>query len=169
MIAMVTGAIRGIGYETVLALARSGARVVMVCRDRARGVEALERVRGRPGELAMDRQRPPMCSRVVTGHRPKALFERPPSLPVVRQLPMRCSYAFRTPASRWIVTPTSAVHRRFRSHVLRLDDPGAPTRLDADVRGARHQHAVGLRALDQPTQRSVGRWLIAVIVSLKWV
>jgi len=41
----VTGANSGIGYVTVLELARAGADVVLGCRDEARGTEALERVR----------------------------------------------------------------------------------------------------------------------------
>ncbi|MCG8588223.1 MAG: SDR family NAD(P)-dependent oxidoreductase [Proteobacteria bacterium] len=46
---VVTGANSGIGYETALALADLGARVVLVCRDRERGQEAVERVQKQTG------------------------------------------------------------------------------------------------------------------------
>jgi NAD(P)-dependent dehydrogenase (short-subunit alcohol dehydrogenase family) len=45
--ALVTGATSGIGYETALGLARSGATVLMVARDRARGEQAAQKVRGK--------------------------------------------------------------------------------------------------------------------------
>ncbi len=43
--AIVTGANSGIGYFTALELARAGAAVVIACRDRVRGEEALVRLR----------------------------------------------------------------------------------------------------------------------------
>jgi NAD(P)-dependent dehydrogenase (short-subunit alcohol dehydrogenase family) len=46
---LVTGANSGIGFETALALADLGAEVVMLCRDAARGEEAVERVRQQTG------------------------------------------------------------------------------------------------------------------------
>ena len=42
--ALVTGGNSGLGYETVLQLARKGARVLLAARDRARGTAALERL-----------------------------------------------------------------------------------------------------------------------------
>jgi NAD(P)-dependent dehydrogenase (short-subunit alcohol dehydrogenase family) len=42
--AIVTGANSGIGYETALALARKGAHVVLACRSRERGEEALGQI-----------------------------------------------------------------------------------------------------------------------------
>ncbi|MUK01586.1 SDR family NAD(P)-dependent oxidoreductase [Vibrio cholerae] len=42
--ALVTGANSGLGLQTTLALARKGARVLMACRDAARGQAALQRV-----------------------------------------------------------------------------------------------------------------------------
>jgi len=44
-VALVTGANSGLGFETALALARSGARVVLACRDQGRGADALDRLR----------------------------------------------------------------------------------------------------------------------------
>jgi len=42
--ALVTGGNSGLGYQTVLQLARKGARVLLAARDRARGTAALERL-----------------------------------------------------------------------------------------------------------------------------
>ena len=46
-IAVVTGANSGLGFQTALALTRAGAHVVLACRDRGRGLDALERIRAR--------------------------------------------------------------------------------------------------------------------------
>jgi len=43
--AVVTGANSGLGFESSLALGRAGAKVVLACRDQARGAAALERMR----------------------------------------------------------------------------------------------------------------------------
>jgi NAD(P)-dependent dehydrogenase (short-subunit alcohol dehydrogenase family) len=43
--AVVTGANSGLGFESALALARSGAEVVLACRDQAKGAAALELIR----------------------------------------------------------------------------------------------------------------------------
>jgi NAD(P)-dependent dehydrogenase (short-subunit alcohol dehydrogenase family) len=48
-VCLVTGANSGIGLQTTLALAERGATVWMLCRDPARGREALQRVRQRTG------------------------------------------------------------------------------------------------------------------------
>ena len=51
--ALVTGGNSGLGYESVLHLARKGARVLLAARDRGRGTAALERLRaGAPGSQA---------------------------------------------------------------------------------------------------------------------
>jgi NAD(P)-dependent dehydrogenase (short-subunit alcohol dehydrogenase family) len=50
---LVTGGNSGLGYETVLQLARKGARVLVAARDRARGTAALERLAAEaPGSQA---------------------------------------------------------------------------------------------------------------------
>ncbi|CAB3806158.1 hypothetical protein LMG28614_06314 [Paraburkholderia ultramafica] len=50
---LITGANSGIGYHAALTLARKGAHVVLVCRDKQRGEEALARLQtGAPGACA---------------------------------------------------------------------------------------------------------------------
>jgi NAD(P)-dependent dehydrogenase (short-subunit alcohol dehydrogenase family) len=53
-ICMVTGANSGIGKATALELARMGAHVVMVCRDRARGEAAQREIKTKSGNDAVD-------------------------------------------------------------------------------------------------------------------
>jgi NAD(P)-dependent dehydrogenase (short-subunit alcohol dehydrogenase family) len=53
-ICMVTGANSGIGKATALALAQMGATVVMVCRDRARGEEAMSEIITKSRNNAVD-------------------------------------------------------------------------------------------------------------------
>lgn len=53
-VCLVTGANSGIGKATALGLARMGATVVMVCRDRARGEEAQREIRMQSGNDAVD-------------------------------------------------------------------------------------------------------------------
>lgn len=53
-VCLVTGANSGIGKETALALAKMQARVVMVCRDRARGEAALQEVKQQSGNDALE-------------------------------------------------------------------------------------------------------------------
>ncbi len=53
-VCLVTGANSGIGKATALGLARMGATVVMVCRDRARGEEAQREIRRQSDNDAVD-------------------------------------------------------------------------------------------------------------------
>jgi NAD(P)-dependent dehydrogenase (short-subunit alcohol dehydrogenase family) len=51
---VVTGANSGIGKETALGLARMGARVLLVCRNREKGQAALEEIRRESGQSELD-------------------------------------------------------------------------------------------------------------------
>lgn len=53
-ICMVTGANAGIGKATAMGLAKMGATVVMVCRDRTRGEEAQREIKDQSGNGAVD-------------------------------------------------------------------------------------------------------------------
>lgn len=53
-ICMITGANSGIGKETALELARMGATVVMVCRDRDRGEAALQEIKEESGNDSVE-------------------------------------------------------------------------------------------------------------------
>jgi NAD(P)-dependent dehydrogenase (short-subunit alcohol dehydrogenase family) len=53
-VALITGANSGIGKETALALARMGANLVMVCRDRERGLAALEEIKTKSGNSSIE-------------------------------------------------------------------------------------------------------------------
>lgn len=53
-VALITGANSGIGKETALALARMGANLVMVCRDRERGRLALEETKSKSGNATVE-------------------------------------------------------------------------------------------------------------------
>jgi NAD(P)-dependent dehydrogenase (short-subunit alcohol dehydrogenase family) len=51
---MITGASSGIGKATALGLAKMGATVVMVCRNRGRGEAAMAETRAESGNQAVD-------------------------------------------------------------------------------------------------------------------
>jgi len=53
-VCLITGANSGIGKATALGLARMGATVVMVCRDRTRGEEAQREIKTQSGNDAVD-------------------------------------------------------------------------------------------------------------------
>jgi hypothetical protein len=53
-IAIVTGANSGLGYETTLALAGKGARVVMACRDTVKGTKASREIRSQVPNALLD-------------------------------------------------------------------------------------------------------------------
>ncbi len=52
-VCVVTGASSGIGRATAQALARLGATLALVCRDRGRGEEAIAALRAEPGKAAV--------------------------------------------------------------------------------------------------------------------
>lgn len=51
---LITGATSGIGRETALALARMGAGLVLVCRDRRRGEQVRDEIRSQGANVAVD-------------------------------------------------------------------------------------------------------------------
>jgi NAD(P)-dependent dehydrogenase (short-subunit alcohol dehydrogenase family) len=51
---MITGASSGIGRETAIGLARLGAELVLVCRDRGRGEDAVHEIRRRTGSRSAE-------------------------------------------------------------------------------------------------------------------
>lgn len=53
-VCLVTGANSGVGKETALGLAKMGATVVMVCRDRAKGEAALYEIQAKSGNEAIE-------------------------------------------------------------------------------------------------------------------
>jgi len=53
-VCMITGASSGIGKATALGLAKMGATVVMVCRDRGRGEAAMAEIKAKSGDQAVD-------------------------------------------------------------------------------------------------------------------
>lgn len=53
-VCLITGANSGLGYQTALALAKMGAQVVMVCRNRAKGEAAQAEIKSKSGSSAVD-------------------------------------------------------------------------------------------------------------------
>src|SRR5260370_5577209 len=51
---LVTGSTAGIGFEIALGLARTGCRVVLACRDRAKGEAAGKKIAAQTGNSALD-------------------------------------------------------------------------------------------------------------------
>ncbi len=82
-VCLITGANRGIGKATALALARMGARVVMVCRNRSLGEAARDEIRAASGSEAVDLLVADLASQVAVRGLAKAFAERYDALHVL--------------------------------------------------------------------------------------
>lgn len=75
-ICLVTGANSGIGKEIAIGLAKSGAHVIMVCRDLERGQTALEEIKMTSGSKSIDLLIADLSSRAQIRSLTKKIYER---------------------------------------------------------------------------------------------
>jgi NAD(P)-dependent dehydrogenase (short-subunit alcohol dehydrogenase family) len=80
---LVTGATSGIGEETAAGLARCGARVILVARDRERGEASVARVKAKTGNRAVELQLADLASQAETRELAGQVLDRCPSLHVL--------------------------------------------------------------------------------------
>jgi NAD(P)-dependent dehydrogenase (short-subunit alcohol dehydrogenase family) len=80
---IVTGANSGIGKETALGLARLGAHVVMVCRNREKGQAALEEIRRESGSSQVDLLIADMSSQASVRELANEIHQKYPRLDVL--------------------------------------------------------------------------------------
>ena len=82
-ICLVTGANSGIGKEIALELALSGAHVIMVCRDFARGSTAFEEIKALSGSKSIDLLIADLSSQADIHLLVKAIYDRYPALHIL--------------------------------------------------------------------------------------
>lgn len=80
---LVTGANSGIGLETARGLAQRGARVVLLCRDEARGRAALEQLRSATDSAALELVRLDLASLTSVRQAAEQVLERCPEIHVL--------------------------------------------------------------------------------------
>lgn len=80
---LVTGATAGIGLETARALARMGAQVVMVARDRAKGEAVMADIKSQTGNQQLDLLLADMSSQASVNHLADEVLSRYPRLDVL--------------------------------------------------------------------------------------
>jgi NAD(P)-dependent dehydrogenase (short-subunit alcohol dehydrogenase family) len=80
---IVTGGSTGIGHETALGLARVGAHVLVVCRNRARGERSVERIRKETGSESVDLMLADLSAQASVRRLARDILERHPEIHVL--------------------------------------------------------------------------------------
>lgn len=131
--AVVTGAGRGIGYETALELAAHGAHVVLACADATAAAEAADRIEGHaprasvdpvPLDLASPASVRDAAGAICAAYDRVDLLVNNPAASHLGQFALTCLLLelLATTAASRVVTVTSVLHRLGR---LDLSTPGA--------------------------------------------